>query len=221
MKKQKETVAITIPGVAFEHIRIECGKVGRRFHLNEDDQAELESQIRCEALCAVDRRYDITKGTVYTFIQRVVHNRICAWMERETRRRNDWREHVEAEVRRRAKREASGAPMGSVDDTTYSDEERWDHGEQLPEARLGEDAAWDPEGLARLMVMADVRQVVGSLTGESKRLSMWYLKTGSLRKTAEKMHVDSKYFFQVMWPRCKADFIARWEELGKHFAGQK
>lgn len=220
MKKRHETT-VAIPGVAFEHIRIECGKVSRRFHLNDDERAELECHIRCEALLAVDDKYDFTKGTVYTFIQRVVRNQICVWMKEETRRRNDWRDHVEAEAKRQAKREASGAPSNSVDDTTYSDEERWGHGEELPVARLGEDAAWDGEGLARLMVMADVRQVVGSLKGDSKRLCKWYLKTGSLRKAAEKMHEDSKYFFQVLWPRCKVDFIAQWEELGKHFAGQK
>ena len=59
---RKNNNAVAIPEVAEKHIRIECGKVARRFHLNEDDREELESHVGCEVRLAVARGYDPRKG---------------------------------------------------------------------------------------------------------------------------------------------------------------
>lgn len=222
-KKTERKWKDAIPQVAHEHIRIECGKVSRRFHLNEDDESELVSHISAEVRCAVAKKFDRRKGRIFTFIQRVVRNQLCKWMNREVRRRNDLCALATAIARseaRRLQRVVNGHD-DSVDDSTYSEEEQWSHGEILPEKTVNEEAEWDPEGLCRLIVIADVRHVVSEMKGRSRRICELFLKELSLRQINGRIKCGSRQFFSVMWPQCKADFVDKAEELGKHFEGQR
>lgn len=222
-KARKAEVAI--PEVAERHIRIECGKVARRFHLNDDEREELESRIGCEVRLAVAGKYDPRKGKVYTFVQRVVHFQLCKWMREEYRRREDFRRHAVEEARRKARRQQAEiwGQNNSVDDTTYGDDERWDRGEQLPVVRPNEETPWDPSGERRLLVIARVRQAVGRLKGESGALLRLYLKCETLTEVYERMRarrrkgLSTARFYGEMWPKAKADFIREWTEIEKRF----
>ena len=224
MNRARKEVAI--PEVAERHVGIECAKVARRFHLNDDDREELESHVRCEVRLAMARKYDPRKGKVYTFVQRVVHFQLCRWMREECRRREDFRRHAVEEARRKAKRrqaEIYGQTCG-VDDTTYSAEERWDCGEQLPEVRPNEETPWDPSGERRLLVIALVRQTVGRMRkGESKSLLELYLKCETLTEVYERMRsrrrngLGTARFYGEMWPKAKSDFLREWALVKKRF----
>ena len=216
-KARKEMVAI--PEVAWTHVRIECGKVARRFHLNEDDRAELESHIRCEVRMAMAEKCDPRKGKPYTFIQRIVRNQLCTWMAKETRRRDDFCALAEALAAQKAKK-ALCAPDGrndSVDDTSYSAEDRWDRGEIEPEPVANGETPWDPSGYARHLRNLEVRETVAELEGRSRAICERILKGYSLRETCRRMRCGSKKFFLELWPACKRDFIAKAHELGKRF----
>lgn len=220
---RKNSNGNAIPEVAWTHISIECGKVARRFHLNEDDREELESHIRCEVRMAMARKFNPKKGRPYTFVQRVVRNQLCTWMDRETRRRNDFCDLAIATAIQKAKK-ARRIPDGrndSVDDTTYSDEDRWSHGEHLPEEVANGDAEWDQTGYSRYLRNFEVRQVVALLEGRSRRICERILDGYSLRETCKAMRCGSKRFFMEFWPECKRDFIAKMRELGKQFGGEE
>lgn len=213
------TTQTAIPEIAWKHIKIEVAKVARRFHLNPDDRADLESEIRCEVRLAVAMKYSPEKGKVYTFIQRVVHNQLCKWMAKEYERREDiCTAAIEAQRRadRRRLRSVTG-PNDSVDDTTYSDEDRWDFGEEFPEAVSDIERTWDTDGLRRLLLVADVRHVVSEMEGRSKRICELFLEELSLREINKRLRCGSRQFFMKMWPQAKAEFRAKSEELGKHF----
>lgn len=220
-KARKEEVAI--PEVAERHIRIECAKVARRFHLNDDDREELESHVGCEVRLAMAWKYDPGKGRPYTFVQRVVHFQLCKWMREEYRRREDFRRYAVEEARRKAKRQQAEiyGQTCSVDDTTYSADERWDRGEQLPEIRPNEETPWDPSGERRLLVIACVRQAVSRLKGESGTLLRLYLKHGNLAEVYGRMRarrrkgLGTARFYGEMWPKAKSDFIREWTEIEK------
>lgn len=221
-KARKAEVAI--PEVSWRHVKIECAKVARRFHLNDDDREELESHVGCEVRLAVAWKYDPRKGKVYTFVQRVVHFQLCKWMREEYRRREDFRRHAIEEARRKAKRQLAKVwgQHDSVDDTTYGDDERWDCGEQLPVSRPNEETPWDPSGERRLLVIARVRQAVGRMKkGESKSLLELFLKCETLTEVYERMRrrrrngLGTARFYGEMWPKAKRDFIREWTELEK------
>ena len=210
MNKARKEVAI--PEVAERHVKIECGKVARRFHLNDDDREELESHVGCEVRLAVAGKYDPRKGKVYTFVQRIVHFRLCKWMSEE--------------ARRKAKRQLAKVwgQNDSVDDTTYGDDERWDRGEQLPVICANEETPWDPSGERRLLVIARVRQTVGRMKkGESKSLLNLYLKCETLTEVYERMRarrrngLGTARFYGGMWPKARRDFIREWTEVEKCF----
>ena len=221
MNKARKEVAI--PEVAERHIRIECGKVARRFHLSDDDREELESHVGCEVRLAVAGKYDPGKGKVYTFVQRVVHFQLCKWMREEYRRREDFRRYAVEEARRKAKRQQAEVwgQTCSVDDTTYSDDERWDCGEQLPVVRPNEETPWEPSGERRLLAIACVRQTVGRLKGESGALLRLFLRCETLTEVYGRMRrrrrngLGTARFYGEMWPKAKQDFIREWTEIEK------
>ena len=224
MNKARKEVAI--PEVAERHVKIECGKVARRFHLNDDDREELESHVGCEVRLAVAGKYDPRKGKVYTFVQRIVHYRLCKWMNEEYRRREDFRRLAVEEARRKAKRQLAKVwgQNDSLDDTTYGDDERWDRGEQLPVICANEETPWDPSGERRLLVIARVRQTVGRMKkGESKSLLNLYLKCETLTEVYERMRarrrngLGTARFYGEMWPKARRDFIREWTEVEKCF----
>ena len=221
MNKARKEVAI--PEVAERHVKIECGKVARRFHLNDDDREELESRVGCEVRLAVAGKYDPGKGKVYTFVQRVVHFQLCKWMREEYRRREDFRRYAVEEARRKARRQQAEiwGQTCSVDDTTYGDDERWDRGEQLPVVRPNEETPWDPSGERRLLIIACVRQTVSRLKGESGALLRLYLKFGNLTEVYGRMRarrrkgLGTARFYGEMWPKAKSDFLREWTEIEK------
>lgn len=221
-KRVKKNNAVAIPEVAWKHIKIECGKVARRFHLNDDDRADLESHVRCEVRIAMVTKFDPRRGKPYTFIQRVVKNQLCTWMEKETRRRNDFCSLAKAEALHAAQkaRTLSGGLNDSVDDTSYPEEDRWDRGEIHPQKAENGDAAWDEEGYWRQKRMKDVREVVAQLEGVSRIICERFLLGYSLRLICKLMGCGSKHFFMDCWPACKRDFADAARRLGKHFEGE-
>lgn len=222
-KMNKAGERIAIPEIAEKHIKIECAKVARRFHLDDDEREDLESHIGCEVRLAVVGRYDPRKGKVYSFVQRVVHYQLCKWMREQYRRREDFRSYaVEETLRRTRRRQAEiNGQVCSVDDTTYGRDDRWDCGEQLPERLPNEDEPWDPSGGRRLLVITCVRQAVSRLKGESKTLLHHFLKYGTLTEAYEHMRrrrhkgLGTVRFYAEMWPKAKRDFIREWTKIEK------
>ena len=219
-------LSAVIPAIAWEHLEIEVGKVSRRFALDKDETLELSLEIRSRVLKAVADRYDPRKGKVYTFVQRIVHFRLCKWMNEEYRRREDFRRLAVEEARRKAKRQLAKVrgQNDSVDDTTYGDDERWDRGEQLPVICANVETPWDPSGERRLLVIARVRQTVGRMKkGESKSLLNLYLKCETLTEVYERMRarrrngLGTARFYGGMWPKARRDFIREWTEVEKCF----
>lgn len=214
---------VELPEVAYRHIGIEVRRASRQFHLNEDETEELQAHITHAVIVACAEKFNPAKGRIYTFVMAVVRNQLLKWKDAEAKRRNLICSATEAKAKRDARRQ-SVAPTGyndCVDDQSYIPEEQRDYGEQKPESVFNGEKEWDREGLIRLLAMADVRDVIGKLDGDSKRLCKWFLKSESLRQTCSRLHRRSADFYGVIWPQCKADFIAKWRELGKQLPWEK
>jgi len=212
-----------IPDVAWRHVEIECGRVARIFHLNEDDREDLISHISCEVRKAVAKKYDIARSKVYTFVQRVVRNQLCKWMRDETTRRNDLVSLAMAKAEKAAKKRMT-IPSGvseSVDDTSGDNGERQPGSSQLPEEPFNSDVAWEAEFQRELMMMAAVRHTVSELRDEARKICELHLRCGTLYGTFERLRkrrrgrgLSSKTFYGVIWPTTRLEFVAKWTELG-------
>jgi len=221
-KRQRRDVQI--PAVAWRHIKIECGNVARRFRLNPDDRADLEGEVGMQVRVAMAERYDPGKGKPYTYIQGVVKRQLCKWMERETRRRNDLlMQAVETAEHAAAQRQMSlCGRQDSVDDSSYSDEERWHCGAQEPARLPGEERPLGHPWLADERRIALVRRTVSLLTGTSRQICKLYLEDKTLDRIFEIMRarrwrngLGTARFYLELWPKARVDFLRVWRTLEK------
>lgn len=73
---------------ALKRIKHEVNKVARRFRLDAEKRAELESHVRSTVIMALRTSYDPKRAEVGAFAYKVTRNCLNVWMDRETKRRN-------------------------------------------------------------------------------------------------------------------------------------
>ncbi len=112
------------------HLRCVTKQTSRKFNLNQDDQDELYSQLKCAAYAAAITGHDPAKGTGETYLNGVIQKVLTDWKKEQYEKRTEAEEWRDRQILYSPTRYGTVAKMIRMIDFNLA-KELLDHKEEL------------------------------------------------------------------------------------------